>query len=152
MSAGDGRRRTREQLAAEAGVDPDDIDDAALAEEMFLSEEDEELRDLSTDAMFDESPVPDDAHMADFERQGRVRPTAKGPPSHNRLSARPEEMGARFLEGVTQTDPTDTEEERELLDDIANDKELDIRGGDEEPAPEERPARSPSSPSGSPPD
>lgn len=143
------------RAAAVDDADADALEDEILEEideELQLGLNDEELHQLVGDSSLAEPPLPDDEHFTDVERQGRVRPTPKGPPTHERLTATPEEMGARVLEGLTQTDPTESEEERELMDDLATDKELDIRGGGEEPAPEERPDRSPSSPTGSPPD
>lgn len=142
----------RERIAAIGGDAEDELDHEEPLEGFELHEDDEDILELQTDALLDETPVPDDAHLTDFERQGRVRPRPSGPPNHQRLSAIPEEMGARFLEGITQTDPTDAEEERELFDELPTDKELAIRGGEdeEEVPPEEIPSRSPSTPTGSP--
>ncbi len=155
--SGEPPRRTPEELAAEAGVDPEELEEEALIrgeldDSLHLHEGDDELETLSSDELYAETPVPDDAHLRDFERQANVQPTPSGPPNHERLTAQPEELGARFLEGITQSDPTRGEEARERDDELATDKELDIRGGDGEPTPEERTARSPSSPAGSPPD
>lgn len=139
-----------DRIAAVGGDAEDALDHEEPLESFELHEDDEDVRQLGADSLLDETPVPDDPHLADFEQQGRVRQTPKGPPNHQRLSSTPEEMGARFLEGITQTDPTDDEEARELLDELPTDKELDIRGGEEEEVPpEELPARWPSTPTGS---
>lgn len=140
----------QERIAAASDDVPRPADELPL-EGFELREGDEDIEELQTASLLDETPVPDDAHLADFERQGQVRPAPTGPPTHHRLSAIPEEMGARVLEGLTQSDPTDQQEERELFDTLPNDKALDIRGGEDEAVPpEEIPSRSPSTPTGSP--
>lgn len=121
-------RQSEEQRIAAVGGDAEDaLDHEEPLESYELHEDDEDVLELQTDSLLDETPVPDDAHLADFERRAGQRPPSKGPPDHHRLVAIPEEMGARVLEELTQSDPTDAEEERELFETLPTDKELEIR-------------------------
>lgn len=145
--------REEERIAAVGGDAEDALDHEEPLEGFELHEDDEDILVLGADSLLEETPVPDDAHLEDFERRGRVLPPPKGPPDHRRLSVAPEELAARVLEELTETDPTLSEEERELYETLPTDKELDIRGGEEaeeEAPPEEIPSRSPSTPTGSP--